>query len=191
MKTRVTGLTLIELIIALAIVAILAARALPAFADFYERAETRVVTNRLIRFLHYARINAIKHNKPVIICGSTDGLACIPSKFWSGQRLMVYMDVNNDRAYHPDDDRLLRVSEAMPAGSFLVFRAFRNRHYLKWLPVGTTDTQNGHFTYCPPSGNLTLARHLILNIAGRIDDGKDSNGDGIVERRDGTNLVCS
>lgn len=184
------GFTLIELIISLAILALIAMQAVPAFQKFIERSQTRIVTNELIGYLNFARSQAIQENHPVIICATSNGRICRQSKNWSGRKIMVYLDMNNDNIFKESDDRLLRISETLPQDSHLRLRIFRNKPYIKWLSTGITDTQQGNFTYCPPSRDMTNARHIIWNVSGRIYGGIDSNGDGIVENTRNRNINC-
>ena len=184
------GFTLIELLISIAILAIIVLQAVPAFREFSERSQTRTVTNQLIGYLNYARAQAIHENHSVIICSSSNGKTCRWSRNWSGKKIMVYVDINNDNRFKQNDDRLLQVSESLPEGSHLRLKVFRNKPYIKWLSTGMTDSQQGNFTYCPPSRDMTNARHIIWNVSGRVYDGLDSNGDGIVEDDRNRNIRC-
>ncbi len=185
------GFTLIELMIAASILAILSVLAAPSLHDFFERTQTRTVKNQLIRHLTFARINAIKSGYPVIICASADALNCSPSTNWSEKRLFVFKDLNHDNKYKPEQDEVLRITDALPQNSFLKLRAFQNKSYIKWLPQGTTSYQNGNLTYCPSSLDPKCAKHLIWNVVGRIYEGKDTNKNGIVENTRKKDVTCS
>lgn len=190
MKNLLKGFTLVELLVSIAILSILLTQAVPAFQELLEKSKTRVATDNLIKHLNFARIQAINHREFVILCSANNNQRCARTRDWSGRSLLIFIDKNGDNRFKPRDDKLLRITDKMPNGSSLIFRAFQNKSYLKWTPQGTTDYQNGNFTYCPASGKPTMARHLILNMVGRIYEGQDSNNDGIVEDNDGNNVIC-
>lgn len=61
------GVTLIELMIALSIVAIVAAIAIPSFQDLVERNRLSTSSNELLGLLQLARAEAIKTNRPIFV----------------------------------------------------------------------------------------------------------------------------
>jgi type IV fimbrial biogenesis protein FimT len=87
-------------------------------------------------------------------------------------------------------DDVLRGIPALPAGSTVFWRSFRNRPYLVFQPTGLTDWQNGHFLFCPASGNARDARQVVLNPQGRLRQMTDRDGDGIVEDTSGRPVRC-
>lgn len=62
---RMRGFTLVEMIVTMAIVAILAAVALPSFREFSLRMTTTTNTNELVGALNVARAEAVKRGRPV------------------------------------------------------------------------------------------------------------------------------
>lgn len=74
--SRTKGVTLIELMVTLAIMAILAAIALPAFRDSIRRNEVTAASNALLADLSYARSEAANRGLQVSVCPSVDGVTC-------------------------------------------------------------------------------------------------------------------
>jgi type IV fimbrial biogenesis protein FimT len=75
-SSRVKGVTLIELMVTLAIMAILAAIALPSFRDSIRRNEVTTSSNALLADLSYARTEAANRGLIASVCPSTDGQNC-------------------------------------------------------------------------------------------------------------------
>lgn len=64
---RASGFTLMELLITIALVAILVALALPNFREFMIRMNVSEATNGLVHALNIARSEAVKRGRPVIV----------------------------------------------------------------------------------------------------------------------------
>lgn len=75
------GFTLVELMITLAVAAVLAAIAAPAFNQLALGSTLRSHANDLAAGALLARSEAIKRNQPVTLCASSNGTACTGS--WS------------------------------------------------------------------------------------------------------------
>lgn len=60
-----SGFNMIELVIAMAVVAIAATIAIPAFGNMIGNAQTRTIAESFSRGLQIARLEAVKRNKPV------------------------------------------------------------------------------------------------------------------------------
>jgi type IV fimbrial biogenesis protein FimT len=70
------GFTLIELMITLAIVAILATVAVPSFNEAMLSSKLTTLSNNFVASAQLARSEAIKRNKAVTLCASSDGSTC-------------------------------------------------------------------------------------------------------------------
>lgn len=64
---RQQGMTLVELLIGIGIVAILAAFAAPSFSDFRDRAAIRAVGNEVQSVIDNARFEAVQRDRPVTV----------------------------------------------------------------------------------------------------------------------------
>jgi type IV fimbrial biogenesis protein FimT len=93
---RDRGFTLIELMVAIGVAAILAAIAIPAFNSFVMNDRDASQINSLVGSFNYARSMAVKLNSRngVQVCPSAGGTACdAPAAGWSAG--WVVLDVNN------------------------------------------------------------------------------------------------
>lgn len=76
------GFTLIETMVAIAVMLVLMAIAVPSFRDASYRSQLRSASNDLVTSAHFARSEAIKRNAPVTMCTSSDGENCTGSVNW-------------------------------------------------------------------------------------------------------------
>ena len=88
------GFTLIELMIAIALVAILLATAVPALDDFTNDARQTGAINDFIASIHLARNTAITTNSRVTMCASASGADCEFTSWDSGW--IVFGDLNSN-----------------------------------------------------------------------------------------------
>jgi type IV fimbrial biogenesis protein FimT len=91
----VKGFTLIELMITIAIAAILAGLAAPAFQGVIANNRLKSHSSAIYSALLLARSEAIKRNTSVALCKSIDGAACVSTGGWQ-QGWIVFHDANGD-----------------------------------------------------------------------------------------------
>ncbi len=90
------GFTLLELMITVAIAAILLAIAIPSFESTIARSQLTTKTNDFLAGLASARTEAIKNNTRVVMCASANGTTCTGAP-WTGGWL-VFIDTDRDGA---------------------------------------------------------------------------------------------
>lgn len=76
------GITLIELMVTIAVMAILLGIAVPSFNDALLGSKLGSHANNLVATINMARSEAIKRNVPVTLCASADGASCATSGGW-------------------------------------------------------------------------------------------------------------
>ncbi|MFD2425650.1 GspH/FimT family pseudopilin [Ralstonia solanacearum] len=94
---RARGFTLVELVVTIAIVAILVTLAAPSFRSTIQSARTSIEVNSLVNDLQFARSEAIKRGQPVSICVSSDGATCLANSSSNNKwqvGWIVFNDVN-------------------------------------------------------------------------------------------------
>lgn len=136
-EARSSGFTLIELMITLALAAIILSAAVPSFRALVQNNRITAQVNEFITALSLARSEAVKRGVSVRVCTSVNGASCAGGGDWE-QGLIVFSDINGNGT--PDtgtgqclatEDCLLRVVNGPLAGNatvtapslFLVYQA--------------------------------------------------------------------
>lgn len=180
------GITLLELLVTLTILAILTSLAVPALSHTVKRANNTTLANQMILLIQYARTESIVRRRVITLCGSRQQQHCDGQ--WS-KNILVFVDHNQD-GKRDGADRLLQVVSTVKAGETLQWRSFGNKPYLQLHPNGRTWYQNGNFTYCPADGDAQYALHWLLNAGGRLRMAPDKNRNGIPENSSGKDVTC-
>ncbi len=96
-KRRPQGLTLVEIMVSLAIAAVLMAVAAPDFREAILRARLSTVSMDIVSGLQLARAEAVRQNAKAVLCPSVDNLNCASASVaWTGW--IVFVDSNDDGA---------------------------------------------------------------------------------------------
>jgi type IV fimbrial biogenesis protein FimT len=162
-------MTLIELLIVVAIAAVMAAVAIPSFGTFLSNSRFTTYSNTFLTHLHLARSEATKRNARVALCKSANGTNCATSGGWE-QGWIVFHDVNNN-AQTDTGEAILQSHAAIPA-----LLALQGNppvaNYVSYAPTGGARLTNGAFqagtlTLCEVSSGGGEARSIVVSSTGR------------------------
>lgn len=81
-------MTLLELLVAVVVIAIMAAVAMPSFREMIERNRLTAAANEIVAVLQTAKVEAIRRNAQVDVCPTTDGESCSGAD-WSHMALVA------------------------------------------------------------------------------------------------------
>jgi len=181
------GFTLIELMVAIAVVAILSAIALPSMSDFLVRMRVDNEISEMQRLLLTARNMAINTGKNTTICPLSGGSCSTDSTAWQGE-ISVFTNSDNSLATnntYAAPDELVKVKSAIKSGDIL---QFTNTSVI-YAPSGRLITALGKFSYCPKD-EADRSRGIDVSLSGRSYTSSDTDDDGKDEDRNGNEIVC-
>jgi type IV fimbrial biogenesis protein FimT len=165
MKGR--GYTLVELLVTLAMGAILLAIAIPGYAFLVNSSRLTAVTNDLVTALHLTRSEAIKRGTRVTVCKTGDPMAdppaCDTAAEWH-QGWLVFVDAG-ERGVINAGDTVLHVQGRSPVGTIITANSFR--HYISYQPNGFSQGSNGLANGTIRICISGIRRDIIINVTGR------------------------
>jgi type IV fimbrial biogenesis protein FimT len=164
-----SGATLMELMVVLAVSAILLGVGIPSFASLAQTSRLSSVTNEMLSSLHLARSEAIKRNSRAVICPSVDGSHCAGSGDWY-QGWLVFHDANNNAARDAGEAVVL-AHGTLPQGISITGDSKVSK-YISYSPTGggkliSGAWQFGSLILCSESGASQAARKIIISSTGR------------------------
>lgn len=74
--SKAGGFTLVELMVTLAVLAVLLGIAVPSFQNITNRNRLTAITNEMVAALQLARVEAVRRNARVTFCPTTNGTSC-------------------------------------------------------------------------------------------------------------------
>lgn len=166
---RISGFSLIELMITIAVVAILLALAFPSFEGSMRSNRVASASNELMASFSLARTEGLRSPGGAVVCTSTNGSTC--GGDWN-DGWIVWIDANGDGAPGGANDRVLRhvqalnrmdISATSPGGATAANRiVFDNR--------GRVDTHTREIVLqpdsCPAGG--PYRRELDIALTGQV-----------------------
>lgn len=173
---RSWGFSLIELMVTVAVLAILVAIGLPSFQSSLRSNSVATGTNTLIASLSLARSEAIRSPGGAGLCASADGASCNGEDWNDGW--IVWNDADGNGEPGDSDDRVLRHVEGMSSIAISAFSAPPAATPPKKIVFdrrGLPEASGGFKlqpTTCP-SGH-ELIRTLVLTPTGQVRTEKAS-----------------
>ena len=160
MTRKDAGLTLIELLATLSIVAITLAIGLPAFNGSLERTRVATAMHLVSADLAMARSSAIMRRAQVVVCPRTPDHRCRDDKDWR-HGWIVFTDDDGNR--QPDaPEHILRVTDPPGHRSLAIDST---RRFLRYQRDGRSAHSNQTVRVC---AGERLAGTVVVNNLGRV-----------------------
>lgn len=175
------GLTLIEMLISLAIVAIAITAVAPSIQSILIKNRIVSEINELSAVIQFARNHAIDQQITTTVCPSADFSAC--TNDWDDPKI-VYVD-NDGNGSRGTNEELLTTTGASSANNNLSGSV----NTLLFLASGEASA-NSTLLLCHSSKQNEYARQLAITLQGRVKMSSDSDRNGIHEDISGTPLTC-
>jgi type IV fimbrial biogenesis protein FimT len=173
-RLEVSGFTLLELIITLAVLAIVLAIAIPNFRGSLERNRLSSETNNLVSALSIARSEAIKRGQIVTICKTSNPDAATPTcatgASWH-DGWIIFTDTGT-RGTVDGTDTLIKIQQAGTTSGPSTTASTNFADFISYSATGSA-VQNNSIRDVATSGDFTLClngvtRVIDVGISGRI-----------------------
>ena len=161
------GVTLLEILMGLAVGAVLIVLAVPAYRVWVADLELRDRIEALVVTMGHARAEAIKRQARVALCPSNDGRHCAAGGRWE-DGWIVFAD-DNDDGERDADETIIAVEPSSRPG--ITIRGNKPvSQYVSWTSYGHARMTNGALQI----GTITVCRpgqkavDIVLASAGRV-----------------------
>lgn len=157
---RELGFSLVELLVSIAILAILIALAAPSFSSVSLTGKLTASANRLLATANLARSEAIKRNATVNVCKSANLTSCVTTGGWEQGWIVI------------SGTEVLTKEQAAPGG----IRVTSSVNALDFVATGVGSTQ-ADFTVCQATPTVgTQERVVSVSATGRSSIKKTVTG---------------
>ena len=157
------GFTLFELMVVIAIMAILTVLAYPSVVNYLHGSESRQVRSILSAANHQARLESYVNKQNVILCLATIDDVCHKT---AHDKVLVFYDRDNNQQL--DHGELISSHILNLKYGTVEMRVSAARHYMKYF--GGTGTPKGHFghiKYCSTSAQK-WGHRTVVTLQGGI-----------------------
>jgi type IV fimbrial biogenesis protein FimT len=163
-RYRAIGFSLIELIVTLAVMAIVTSIAAPSFAMLVKTSRLSSSRDQVLMLMHHARTHAISLRQDVIFCAGSSSAGCT-SQWRDGA--VVFVDRNRNRRMDGTEQLLA----ALSPDELSEARISGNRPLTRFDALGRAGGTNQTIRVCIDQGaGLTV----VVANSGRLRSGKGS-----------------
>ena len=174
------GLTLVELMITLAVIAVALAVTVPSLARLQANFQLRSGAHRLVAAINLARTEALERRQWVSLCPSLAGGDCSGdfSRGW-----LLFRDGDRDRAFDPENEELILRAQGLPRGYTVTDRNGSNPvvESIAYSPDGSARS-NQTLLLCAPAAPRVEPYAIVLNRVGRV---RLARGEGVCPGQQG------
>ena len=158
--SRSRGITLVEMLVALGLVALLGGAAVPLIRTLLLEARMTEAVNALVHGIHAARQLAQTEMRDAVVCRSTGAMQCSPPGDWS-DGWIVFVNRDGDDPSMVDAGEPIVVAQQRRVG---VSMTSNRRAYV--LHPSYLRATNGTVVFCDKRGARS-ARAVVVSYTGR------------------------
>lgn len=162
---RAGGFSLIELMVTVAVLAILAAVAAPSMIAFVNANRLNGTTGEMTASLQLARSEAIRRNARVTVCSSSNGTTCSGSSDWSRWIVIGQDNVSGDTDVIRDQGSSGEMQLSGPAAG------------IRFNPSGLVNAEES-LTVCMPTDKPAANQRVLTVLAGGTIITTENDGGG-------------
>lgn len=167
-----SGFTLIELIVVVALIAILATWAIPSFSQLAARNALDRQTDRLWQAISAMRLEAAQRRTTVHLCPTEDGAVC--SNNWQS-RLILFVDPDDNGAFSESaGDTMIRQYPASN-GDITITSTNKNADNGFSYEFDGFTTAWTTFELCHPKLDKSDAQQIVISKGRMLRDAGDEN----------------
>ena len=152
------GFTLVELLVTLAILALIASGAAASFSSLTKNSQLTADTNSMIGYINLARQQAVKQRRTMILCPSSNNFEC-DTRDWK-QPIIIFPDFNNNKRRDPNE-RLLH-NPTIHTSNLISWKASHRAKYLRFDQYGHALTFGSFYLCSMP--NSKLVKRLVVSF---------------------------
>ncbi len=170
------GFTLIELMVGVAIMAVLLMVGVPSFQSAVASNRLTSSTNDVVSALALARTEAIRRGTRVTVCKSTNATACVTSGNWS-QGWIIFIDTTRSTANATvDTGEVILTSQAATTGNIVMVGSTGVPNFVSFAADGQAKLMNGTSqagtlrvcSTAPALSDARRARDIAITASGRV-----------------------
>jgi len=163
---HVRGFTIVELMVALMLLAIITATAAPGFSRLLTRISIDGNTSRIQSAISFARSESVQSQNTVTICSSNDNATCTGESDWA-IGWIVFIDADNDTQVTAGDSIIRVWEEGADRGATLIEAS--SRASLTFDDEGRVDSnsQTISLELVTPNCGVDQLRTITVGAVGR------------------------
>lgn len=166
------GFTLIELMVTVAVFAIVVGIGVPNLVDTWRAWQRDIATRAFVSHVQLARSEAIKASRRVVMCTSANGTTCAGNDNWA-QGWIVFVD--EDANQTPDNNRPVLVTQGPLTGLQRMNTASAVGDFF-FLPSGLMPSRASTITIEPLGSTSVEMTTITISSSGRTRISKVARG---------------
>ena len=162
-QNYIAGFTIIELMLTIAVAAVILSIGVPSFQALIERNQLTSGINQFISSMSLARSEAIRRNQRVAICPSSNGETCSGEQYENGW--IIYVDRNSNDSRETGTEELIWVGNSLANKLTLRGKGCCDDN-IPYLASGQISGIAGSMHLCKEN-DISKSRKISINSFGR------------------------